>query len=278
MKPLYSLLILLFCAQVSSAQTTPPYIEAFQALAIQEMDRTGIPASITLAQGIIESAWGKGVLARSSNNHFGIKCKQEWAGQAFHLEDDDYDSEGNLVKSCFRAYEDASSSYLDHSNFLRKGKRYAFLFELDPTDYISWARGLQSAGYATDPEYANKLIKKIEEYQLYQYDYAPEVVAMEVEKSLETTGASSHELSKVGTNLETEIMEAPSYVLPATMTLENEASTVTTNITEISAPQTSKIVESPEVTAPEKKVKTGAEQINIQKKGRMTLHGTFGEL
>jgi len=260
----------LFCAQIVLAQA-PPYIEAFQTLAIQEMERTGIPASITLAQGIIESAWGKGVLARSSNNHFGIKCKQDWAGKSYQLEDDDFDSEGNLIKSCFRAYEDAASSYIDHSDFLKKGKRYAFLFDIDSKDYVSWARGLQSAGYATDPEYANKLINKIEQYALYRYDYNQEVAIEEVE---EKTGITAEETEvSTSTVAVLEVMEAPSYVLPA------ETSTNSTEKINQDLSQKDPINKTPIPTllSDDLNTKPKVEKVNIKKR-RMTLHGSFGEL
>ncbi len=260
---------LAFCA----AQNTHPYIEAFQDLAMHEMDRTGIPASITLAQGIIESAWGKGVLARSSNNHFGIKCKQEWAGQAFHLEDDDFDSEGNLVKSCFRAYEDAAASYLDHSDFLKKGKRYASLFDLDPTDYVSWARGLQAAGYATDPEYANKLINKIEEYQLYRFDYGEEIVLEDLEK----TGVIKSLVNSASTIVETEVMEAPAYTLPSELSDEKISTIEIIESQDLVIPsgQANRL---PEVNTPDLNTAPIIEKENTSKRKRMTLHGSFGEL
>ncbi|MBO9572209.1 MAG: glucosaminidase domain-containing protein, partial [Chitinophagaceae bacterium] len=131
-------------------------------LAVEEMKRTGVPAAITLAQGIHETSAGKSVLVQKSNNHFGIKCKSYWTGQKVSHDDD-------ARGECFRKYDSAILSYRDHSDFLRAGKHYAFLFDLDPTDYKAWAYGLKKAGYATNPKYAPVLIKLIEDYNLEQY-------------------------------------------------------------------------------------------------------------
>ena len=156
-----------------AANTTPAYtweyINTYSDIAIREMQRSGIPASITLAQGIHESSWGRGELSLNSNNHFGIKCKKEWQGPTFYIEDDDYVN-GELIKSCFRAYGNVEDSYIDHTDFLVNNTRYQALFKLSSADYVAWAKGLKQCGYATDPNYANKLIKTIEEYQLDQYD------------------------------------------------------------------------------------------------------------
>ncbi len=148
-----------------SAQTisVEEYIAAYKEIAISEMKRVGIPASITLAQGILETESGNSDLVKRSNNHFGIKCKNTWTGESvFH--DDDAQGE------CFRKYNSPEDSYKDHSNFLRGSARYAFLFELDPSDYKGWAYGLKKAGYATNPRYPQILIKNIEENNLQQYD------------------------------------------------------------------------------------------------------------
>ncbi|MDQ7947626.1 MAG: glucosaminidase domain-containing protein [Pedobacter sp.] len=142
--------------------TTLSYIEQFKAVAIQEMNTYGIPASITLAQGISESGSGNSSLARFANNHFGIKCTSDWKGKAYYKDDDQQND-------CFRVYKDARESYKDHSEFLKR-KRYAFLFELDKNDYKNWAIGLKTAGYATNPKYPDMLIGIIEKYKLYQYD------------------------------------------------------------------------------------------------------------
>jgi hypothetical protein len=149
------------------------YIRDFSPLAMQEMQRTGIPASIKLAQGILESGAGQSRLAREARNHFGIKCGSSWNGPTFSHYDDDKDAQGNLEKSCFRVYDDPYTSFMDHSAFLmdpKKEFRYGTLFKLPKGDYAGWARGLQAASYATNPEYANKLIRIIELYELHKYD------------------------------------------------------------------------------------------------------------
>lgn len=142
--------------------STTEYIAFFKGVAIHEMKLYGIPASITLAQGILESGSGRGRLARDANNHFGIKC-HDWTGPRVYHDDD-------RAQECFRKYNDPNQSYRDHSLFLAKRKRYANLFKHKATDYKAWARGLKKAGYATDPKYPQKLISLIERYELYKYD------------------------------------------------------------------------------------------------------------
>ena len=149
------------------------YIEKYQEIAIREMHRSGIPASITLAQGILESSWGNGSLALKANNHFGIKCKSHWTGPSFYIEDDDFKN-GKLIKSCFRSYDNAKASYIDHTDFLIENPRYQKLFSYDKTDYKRWAHGLKKCGYATDKKYAYKLISNIEKYNLSRFDLMPE--------------------------------------------------------------------------------------------------------
>jgi LysM repeat protein len=139
------------------------YIKKYKDLAIQEMYKYKIPASITLAQGILESGSGKSALAKEANNHFGIKCHREWNGPTFHQDDD-------AINECFRKYNDPVKSFEDHSIFLATRSRYSKLFQLDITDYKGWARGLKKAGYATDPSYPKRLIKIIKDYNLSQYD------------------------------------------------------------------------------------------------------------
>lgn len=139
------------------------YVKQYSDLAVAHMHKYGIPASITLAQGLLESGAGQSQLARKSNNHFGIKCHSDWrGGKVYH--DDDRRGE------CFRKYKRVEDSYADHSNFLTKHSRYERLFKLKISDYKGWARGLQKCGYATDRAYANKLIKVIEDYELYRFD------------------------------------------------------------------------------------------------------------
>jgi hypothetical protein len=146
------------------------YINIYSPLAIAEMQRTNIPASIIMAQAIVESSWGNGTLAREANNHFGIKCNNRWQGDCYAHLDDDYDKEGNLIESSFRLYNSVEASYTDHSDFLVNGTRYSTLFNYDVQDYVSWALGLKSAGYASDSLYAMKLIETIEKYELYRLD------------------------------------------------------------------------------------------------------------
>jgi len=146
-----------------SARLTPEeYIERYKGLAVQEMKRYGIPASITLAQAGLESCWGSSELAVNANNHFGIKC-HGWQGAT-------YRKDAELPMECFRKYDSPEHSYSDHAEFLRYRERYSFLFNLEPTDYKGWADGLLSAGYATNPKYSILLIKIIEKYGLYKYD------------------------------------------------------------------------------------------------------------
>lgn len=139
------------------------YIDRYSDLAITHMRLYEIPASITLAQGILESGAGMSDLARRSNNHFGIKCHNGWRGEVVKADDD-------LPNECFRKYDRVEDSYQDHSEYLVNGSRYSSLFALSITDYKGWARGLQKFGYATDKAYANKLIKIIEDYELYRFD------------------------------------------------------------------------------------------------------------
>lgn len=142
--------------------STDSYINRFKAIAIVEMNKYGIPASITLSQAILESGKGNSDLAKYANNHFGIKCTSDWNGKGYYKDDDKKDD-------CFRVYKNPEESFKDHSEFLKR-KRYAFLFELDKDDYEGWANGLKQAGYATNPKYPQLLISIIERYDLHQYD------------------------------------------------------------------------------------------------------------
>lgn len=169
MKKIFILITLLNAGLLSSvAQTagvkekTEAYINSYKDLAIQEMIRTGVPASIKLAQGILESQFGESTLAKNANNHFGIKCKTEWTGDKV-FQDDDAKGE------CFRVYKSAEESYRDHSDFLKTRPHYSFLFKLELTDITGWAYGLKRAGYATNKTYPEKLLRVIEDYQLNQY-------------------------------------------------------------------------------------------------------------
>ncbi len=158
------------------------YIARFASIAVNEMYRSGVPASITLAQGIIESRSGQSALAADGNNHFGIKCHNSWNGRTMLADDDRKDE-------CFRVYDSAEESFRDHSDFLRYRDRYKFLFDFAVTDYKSWAYGLKQAGYATDPSYAAKLIQCVENYNLSRFD------RMTVAEALAEGGADAEEPS-----------------------------------------------------------------------------------
>ena len=172
------------------------YIKQYAPLAVEQMREHRIPASITLAQGLLESGAGQSTLARKSNNHFGIKCGSNWRGRSVRHDDD-------ARNECFRAYRNPKDSYEDHSLFLKRGARYAFLFKLKITDYRGWARGLKKAGYATDPSYANRLITIIEDYDLYKYD---------------TRGLSNREAR----NLEKELKKKPWLANPHQVYIAND--------------------------------------------------------
>ncbi|MCY7310886.1 MAG: glucosaminidase domain-containing protein [Chitinophagaceae bacterium] len=162
--------IVVFLLLVTSAvfaqkkEVVSNYINTYKDIAVAEMKRTGVPAAITLAQGIHESGAGNSKLVLESNNHFGIKCKSNWTGESVKHDDD-------AKAECFRKYPASEQSYKDHSNFLKNGQRYASLFELDPTDYKGWANGLKKAGYATNPKYPEVLIKLIEDYNLQDFTF-----------------------------------------------------------------------------------------------------------
>ena len=158
-----SLVIFIQSATSQARQDVLCYIAKYKDIALEEMVRCKIPASITLAQGLHESSYGKSKLSCEANNHFGIKCKGEWDGKKFYQNDDE-------PNECFRVYEQAEDSYADHSDFLITRSRYAGLFDLPITDYKAWAHGLKSAGYATNPKYAEILIKTIEDYNLTDFD------------------------------------------------------------------------------------------------------------
>jgi len=154
------------------------YMNKYSTLAVSEMRRTGIPASITLAQGMLESNYGRSTLATKGNNHFGIKCHSDWRGEKIYYDD-------NRRGECFRSYPTAEESFRDHSDFLTTGSRYKDLFKLSSTDYKGWAHGLRKAGYATDPKYATLLINKIDNYGLHVYDTGQQPATPDLEQ---TTG------------------------------------------------------------------------------------------
>lgn len=164
-------------AAVDQTTARKEYIEKYSHLAITEMERTGVPASITLAQGLLESGAGRSTLATKAHNHFGIKCHKAWRGDKVYHDDD-------APQECFRSYAKDEDSFKDHSDFLRYYDRYKFLFDLDVSDYKGWCYGLKQAGYATDPAYATKLIALIEEFDLTKYDKGA-VVKVESPEQLE---------------------------------------------------------------------------------------------
>lgn len=191
-------LILLLSAVMSVAALAVPkpdkspqevYIGQFATLAVEEMYRSGIPASITLAQGLLESRYGLSDLAVKGNNHFGIKCHNNWKGGRMYHDDD-------RRGECFRKYPSPEQSYRDHSDFLRYRDRYKFLFDYKVTDYKAWAYGLKKAGYATDPSYPAKLIKLIEDYRLYEYDTKPATFARSDRKTHNQTKEAEKKMTK----------------------------------------------------------------------------------
>ena len=170
----FALALLCLCG-AGAGDTTPQqrYVEKYAPMAVREMLRSGVPASITLAQGMLESGNGESKLAVKGKNHFGIKCHKGWTGKSMKVDDD-------ARGECFRVYDSVEESYRDHSDFLRYRDRYKFLFDLDRTDYKGWAYGLKKAGYATDPSYAAKLIRYIEDNNLSRFDVLKEVEAEEM--------------------------------------------------------------------------------------------------
>jgi LysM repeat protein len=176
------------------------YISTYQKIAVSEMRRSGIPASIKLAQGLLESDLGRSPITIGANNHFGIKCGKEWSGPTYYKHDDDTDSDGLIIESCFRAYSSGEESYIAHSDFLTnpsKQSRYGFLFNLSTTDYVGWANGLKFAGYASDPSYPAKLIKIIETYHLDKLDEPIHTADMAVINQVEKRENQAYDHKKV---------------------------------------------------------------------------------
>ena len=167
------LLPALLCLAAGDDTPQERYVKKYADMAVQEMIRSGVPASITLAQGMLESGNGLSKLATKGNNHFGIKCHKGWEGKSMRQDDDERNE-------CFRVYQSVADSYKDHSDFLRYRDRYKFLFDLERTDYKGWAYGLKKAGYATDPNYPAKLIKYIEDYNLSRFDVLQKAEEVEV--------------------------------------------------------------------------------------------------
>ena len=216
LKPLFRslavFLALICCAMqfaaAQSSQTIRDYIQKYKNIAIEEMIRTGVPAAITLAQGIHETSAGTSDLVIKSNNHFGIKCKSEWTGATVYHDDD-------ARGECFRKYEDPSQSYKDHSDFLKTRAYYASLFDLDPTDYKAWAYGLKKAGYATNPKYPQILIKLIEDYDLESFTQIALNVPKEQGSNMQYAGinntATIQEVKPLAAVYQPPVVVTPSY-------------------------------------------------------------------
>lgn len=182
--------LVVYSSDTTQRITPEEYIKIYNHIALHNMEVYGIPASITLAQGILESGFGNSELAVNANNHFGIKCHVGWTGDSY-LKDDDEENE------CFRKYDNAEASYKDHALFLTTRSRYLFLFEFDITDYKGWANGLLRAGYATNPAYANRLINIIERYSLYEFDN-PEKLAKRENKDKQKEISEKQEQKREG--------------------------------------------------------------------------------
>lgn len=185
------MIVALWSAAAAGQSQIESYITTWAPTAVREMYRSGVPASITLAQGILESRYGLSTLAADGNNHFGIKCHKDWTGKRQYHDDD-------AKGECFRVYDTADESFRDHSDFLRYRDRYKFLFDFKTTDYKSWAYGLKKAGYATDPGYPGKLIKYIEDYKLYEYDTMPLAGVEGLEKKAEEAVDAEKESKSAG--------------------------------------------------------------------------------
>lgn len=196
----FSILFILLAVNTYSQKISrQEYINRWQLIAIEEMNRSGIPASITMAQGCLESGNGNSELSKKSNNHFGIKCKKGWKGKKVYYDDD-------AKNECFRKYRTVEDSYVDHTNFLTDNPRYGSLFNLKPSDYKGWAKGLKKAGYATAHDYDKRLIRIIEENKLYRLDkkmkyeelaaFEQQRVSTSVSNNLTLNPYNSHEIIK----------------------------------------------------------------------------------
>lgn len=224
------MLLLLFTGtlQAATQATVEEYIQQYKDIAIREMKKYGIPASITLAQGILESGMGTSILATKGNNHFGIKCHQEWSGKTMKHTDD-------APNECFRVYAHAEESYIDHSLFLTTRPRYSSLFNLGSTDYKGWAYGLKKAGYATNPKYAEMLIDCIERNQLYVYDQDISMSEMESkrynikEREKEAIIALQGKPSTIKRGDQEIIVEVPVAKSPVTLTKDKAGVTFLNN-------------------------------------------------
>ena len=238
MKLKFPLLLLLtfFCITLYAQKTaTLIYIDQYKDIAIKEMKRTGIPASITLAQGIVESNSGESNLALNFNNHFGIKCKTDWKGETTYQDDD-------TKQECFRVYPNANASFIDHSNFIKTRPNYAPLFQLDPVDDSAWAIGLKKAGYATASDYAFKLMKVIDDYELSQFNFP------ELNDENDTTIVVKRDTTTIAVKKDTNIAVKKDTIIQIkaatdiTNTISNQASLPINNIKGIESSKTNATV------------------------------------
>ena len=219
---------------------TISYIMQYKAIAMKEMKRTGVPASITLAQAILESNSGESNLAKNHNNHFGIKCKSDWTGAKAYQDDD-------AKQECFRAYDAAELSFKDHSNFLKNRPNYVDLFLLDPVDDTAWAYGLKKAGYATASDYPKKLLKIIDDYELAQYNFP------ELENEIEVEEASAKVLADTPVNKTPSDGPVNKVIIDTPLkTLNNPLGIVQMNSNESLAPLPSKSLPTQPLPAPQK--------------------------
>lgn len=206
MKQLFFILFSIFWSNSfafgDQKMTPQEYINSYKDEAIKEMKRTGVPASITLAQGMLESSYGNSHLAVKANNHFGIKCHSDWTGPKVYKDDDS-------KNECFRKYKHVLDSYKDHSDFLKNRSRYAFLFELKPTDYKGWAKGLKKAGYATNPKYPSLLIDLIERYDLHLFDSEAKSKESKEKQNRSNNNSNNDELS---VEIQSRILVSANYV------------------------------------------------------------------
>ena len=241
------------CALAFSAADTPQqrYIDQYASTAVREMYRSGVPASITLAQGLLESRYGLSALASEGNNHFGIKC-YDWKGRTMKVDDD-------LKDECFRVYDCADESFRDHSDFLRYRQRYQFLFDFEITDYKAWANGLKKAGYATDPQYPAKLIKLIEDYDLGRFD-SMKLSDFDVEEE-ECEQAVSNARDEEETSVKPAVVEEKQLPSHSKKQKKVKVKKIRKHSTKVAEPEPEVIPESPSVLEePEMFVSDGARE------------------
>ena len=232
-QPILLILILCMTIQIGWTQnnaTTIAYIAQYKTIAMKEMKRTGVPASITLAQAIVESNSGESNLAKKHNNHFGIKCKSDWTGAKTYQDDD-------AKQECFRAYDAAELSFKDHSNFLKNRPNYVDLFLLDPVDDTAWAYGLKKAGYATASDYPKKLLKIIDDYELAQYNFP------ELANEIEEEEASANVLADTPVN--NVLADTPVKKTPSDTPVKNVLADTPVNKVLVDTPVNKVIIETP---------------------------------